>query len=49
LVATTEPVLTLVWVVLILDESMKPVQLLGAALVVVGVLWSQRSTQSTSA
>lgn len=49
LVASTEPVLTLVWVVLILDESMKPVQLLGAALVVVGVLWSQRSTQSTSA
>ncbi|MFM9036562.1 MAG: EamA family transporter, partial [Actinomycetota bacterium] len=49
LVATTEPGLTLVWVVLILDESMKPVQLLGAALVVVGVLWSQRSTQSTSA
>lgn len=49
LVASTEPVLTLVWVVLILDETLKPVQLLGAALVIVGVLWSQRTPQSTSA
>jgi drug/metabolite transporter (DMT)-like permease len=46
LVATTEPVLTLIWVVLILDESLKSVQLLGAALVIVGVLWSQRSPRS---
>ncbi|MTA28466.1 MAG: EamA family transporter, partial [Actinobacteria bacterium] len=33
LVATTEPVLTLIWVVLILDETLKPVQLVGATLV----------------
>jgi drug/metabolite transporter (DMT)-like permease len=46
LVATTEPVLTLIWVVLILDESLKPVQLLGAALVIVGVLWSQRAPRA---
>lgn len=46
LVATTEPVLTLIWVVLILNESLKPVQLLGAALVIVGVLWSQRAPRS---
>jgi drug/metabolite transporter (DMT)-like permease len=51
LVATTEPVLTLVWVVLILNESLEPVQLSGAALVIVGVLWSQRAprTQPTRA
>jgi len=46
LVATTEPVLTLIWVVLILDETLKPVQLLGAALVIVGVLWSQRAPRA---
>ncbi|MEY3619251.1 MAG: hypothetical protein RL726_1949, partial [Actinomycetota bacterium] len=46
LVATTEPVLTLIWVVLILDESLEPIQLLGAALVIVGVLWSQRAPRS---
>jgi len=46
LVATTEPVLTLIWVILILDESLKPVQILGAALVIAGVLWSQRAPRS---
>jgi len=46
LVATTEPVLTLIWVILILDESLKPVQMLGAALVIAGVLWSQRAPRS---
>ena len=46
LVATTEPVLTLIWVVLILNESMKPVQLMGASLVIVGVLWSQRAPRA---
>ncbi len=46
LVATTEPVLTLIWVVLILDESLKPVQIVGATLVIVGVLWSQRAPRS---
>jgi drug/metabolite transporter (DMT)-like permease len=41
----------LVWVVLILNESLEPVQLSGAALVIVGVLWSQRAprTQPTRA
>lgn len=43
LIASTEPVLTLIWIVLILDESLVPVQLLGAALVVTGVIWSQRA------
>lgn len=42
LVAATEPVLTLIWAVTILDESLVPVQILGAALVIVGVFWSQR-------
>lgn len=46
LVATTEPVLTLIWVVLILNESLKPVQLMGASLVIVGVLWSQRAPRA---
>lgn len=46
LVATTEPVLTLIWVVLILDETLKPVQLVGATLVIVGVLWSQRAPRA---
>jgi drug/metabolite transporter (DMT)-like permease len=36
----------LIWVVLILDETLKPVQLLGAALVIVGVLWSQRAPRA---
>ena len=43
LVATTEPVLTLIWVVVILGDSLKAIQLLGAALVIVGVVWSQRT------
>ncbi|MBU3689601.1 MAG: hypothetical protein B7C54_00560 [Acidimicrobiales bacterium mtb01] len=42
LVASTEPVLTLIWVVLILDESLVPIQIVGAVLVIVGVIWSQR-------
>ena len=46
LVATTEPVLTLIWVVSILNESLKPVQLMGASLVIVGVLWSQRAPRA---
>ena len=55
LIASTEPVLTLVWIVLILGESLVPIQLLGAALVIIGVIWSQRAQteapvhQSTSA
>lgn len=55
LIASTEPVLTLIWVVVILDETLKAVQLIGAALVIFGVMWSQRpdgssaTTQPTSA
>lgn len=55
LIAATEPVLTLIWIVTILDESLEPIQLLGAALVIAGVIWSQRPPgrsirpQSTSA
>lgn len=43
LVATTEPVLTLIWVVIIFGDSLKAIQLLGAALVIIGVVWSQRT------
>jgi len=55
LIAATEPVLTLIWIVTILHESLQPIQLLGASLVIAGVIWSQRppkrqpTTQSTSA
>ena len=55
LIASTEPVLTLLWIVLILGESLVPIQLLGAALVITGVIWSQRAqtdiprSQSTKA
>ena len=42
LIAATEPVLTLVWVVVILGETLEGVQLVGAALVIIGVMWSQR-------
>jgi drug/metabolite transporter (DMT)-like permease len=43
LVATTEPVLTLIWVVIIFGDSLKAIQLRGAALVIIGVVWSQRT------
>jgi drug/metabolite transporter (DMT)-like permease len=55
LIAATEPVLTLIWIVTILHETLEPIQLLGAALVIAGVIWSQRPpkrrepVQSTSA
>ena len=55
LIASTEPVLTLIWIVLFLGESLVPIQLLGAVLVITGVIWSQRAqteiprTQSTKA
>lgn len=55
LIAATEPVLTLIWIVTILHESLRPIQLLGAALVIAGVVWSQKPPkrhiefQSTSA
>ena len=47
LVAATEPVLTLIWAVTILDESLVPVQILGAVLVIIGVFWSQRAPSIT--
>ncbi len=43
MVATLEPVLALVWAVLLLDESLGAVQVCGAALVLAGVIWSQRT------
>lgn len=43
LVASIEPAITLIWVVWFLGESLAPVQLSGAALVIGGVVWSQRS------
>ncbi|MFM8858338.1 MAG: EamA family transporter [Actinomycetota bacterium] len=55
MIAATEPVLTLIWIVTILHETLEPIQLLGAALVITGVIWSQRPpkrrvpVQSTSA
>lgn len=55
LIAATEPVLTLIWIVTILHESLQPIQLLGAGLVITGVIWSQRpptrriTAQSTNA
>lgn len=48
-IATVEPVLTLVWAVTLLDESLQPVQLAGAALVLAGVTWAQRIGTTTSA
>ncbi|MEY4158696.1 MAG: hypothetical protein RL743_1191, partial [Actinomycetota bacterium] len=42
LVAASEPVMALTWLVLFLDESMRAIQIAGAALVIVGVVWSQR-------
>ena len=43
LVASIEPAITLLWVVWFLGESLAPIQLLGAALVISGVVWSQRA------
>ena len=43
LVAASEPVMALTWLVLFLDESMRAIQIAGAALVIVGVVWSQRT------
>jgi drug/metabolite transporter (DMT)-like permease len=42
LLATLEPVLSLTWAASLLGESLAPVQLAGAAMVVAGVLWLQR-------
>lgn len=42
-IATLEPVLTLVWAVLLLGETLGAVQIVGAGLVLVGVAWAQRT------
>lgn len=43
LVASIEPAITLLWVVWFLGESLATIQLVGAALVIAGVVWSQRA------
>jgi drug/metabolite transporter (DMT)-like permease len=43
MIATLEPVLTVLWAVLLLGDRLQPVQALGGALVLAGVLWAQRS------
>ncbi|MEO5724911.1 MAG: DMT family transporter [Ilumatobacteraceae bacterium] len=45
-IATLEPVLTLLWAVTLLNESLMTVQLAGAALVIGGVTWAQRMSVS---
>lgn len=49
LIATLEPVLTLLWAVTLLDESLVPLQIAGAALVLGGVVWAQRIPASVPA
>ena len=41
LVAASEPVMALTWLVVFLDESMRAIQVAGAVLVIAGVVWSQ--------
>jgi drug/metabolite transporter (DMT)-like permease len=48
LIATLEPVLTLTWAVTLLDESLVPLQIAGAVLVLAGVVWAQRITPATA-
>lgn len=43
LFASVEPAITLVWIVLFLGETLVPIQIMGAALVIAGVIWSQRA------
>lgn len=43
LFASIEPAITLVWIVVFLGESLVPIQIVGAALVIAGVVWSQRA------
>lgn len=43
-IATFEPVLTMVWAVTLLGETLVAVQVIGAALVIGGVVWAQRAT-----
>ena len=46
LFASVEPAITLVWIVLFLGETLVPIQVMGAVLVIAGVVWSQRSRVS---
>lgn len=43
LVAASEPVMALSWLAIFLGESLRPIQIAGAGLVIVGVVWSQRA------
>jgi drug/metabolite transporter (DMT)-like permease len=43
LFASIEPAITLVWIVVFLGESLVPIQVTGAVLVIAGVVWSQRA------
>lgn len=43
LFASIEPAITLLWIVLFLGETLVPIQIVGAALVIGGVVWSQRA------
>jgi drug/metabolite transporter (DMT)-like permease len=43
LFASIEPAITLVWIVVFLGESLVPIQITGAVLVIAGVVWSQRA------
>lgn len=49
LVAASEPVMALTWLVVFLDESMRAIQVAGAVLVIVGVVWSQRAQPDRAA
>lgn len=42
-IATFEPVLTMVWAVTLLGETLVVIQVVGAALVIGGVVWAQRA------
>jgi drug/metabolite transporter (DMT)-like permease len=48
MIATLEPVLTVLWAVLLLGERLRAVQIAGGILVVAGVVWAQRSSAGTA-
>lgn len=49
LVAASEPVMALTWLAVFLGESLRAVQFVGAALVIIGVVWSQRAQNDRGA
>ena len=49
LVAASEPVMALTWLAIFLGESLRPIQFVGAGLVIIGVVWSQRAQSGRSA